>query len=221
MTHDYCSRFVGSYLACPPGAEHETIVVCQNGPLPMETSLLFDAMPCRFFPRQNDPGYDLTAYMEVAEKFPCDLLVCCGETIHFHKPDWLKRYVDTWSKYGPGMYGTFSSNLVRPHLNTTGFAVAPKFLKGSPKPTNRLERYAFEHGEKALWKRVESFNSPVRCVTWDGDWTPHQWRQPENILWKGDQSNLLMFCSHTDRYFNADEATKRGWEKGANGGFRI
>lgn len=221
LTSDYCARFVGSYLACPPGVEHETVVVCQGGPLPTETALMFDALPCKFFPRPNDSGWDISAFQDVAARFPCDMLVCCGETCHSHREGWLSRYLEVWNQLGAGMYGTFSSNLVRPHLNTTGFCIAPKFLMGAPRPRNRLERYSFEHGDNALWKKVESFKYPVRCVTWDGAWDSQHWRYPENILWKGDQSNLLLFCSHTDRYFAADEETKRGWEKGANGGLRI
>lgn len=221
LTHDYCSRFVGSYLTFPPGVEHETIVVCQGGPLPLETSLLFESLPCRFFPHENDSSWDIGAYIDIAHKLQPDMLVCCGETISFHRSGWLTRYLEAWNKYGEGMYGTFSSNLVRPHLNTTGFAVAPRFLMGSPRPRGRLERYNFEHGTGAMWRRIESLNFPVKCVTWDGEWGSRDWRYPDNILWKGDQSNLLMRCSHTDRYDAADEETKRAWEKGANGGFRI
>ncbi len=221
LTADYCARFVGSYLTCPPEVEHETVVCCNGGPLDLETAMMFQPMPVKFFPRQNDDSWDIGAYQDVATKFKCDMLVCCGETIFFHKPGWLQRYVDAWDKLGPGMYGTFSSNLVRPHLNTTGFAVDPKFLLGYPRPRNRKERYDMEHGTNSLWQRIESLRFPVRCVTWDGIWDSKRWRQPDNILWKGDQSNLLMYCSHTDRYFGADEETRKGWERNANGGLRI
>lgn len=178
-------------------------------------------MGAKFWPHPNDDGWDMSAYQDAASKFPCDMMVCAGETIHFHKPGWLRRYVDAWEKFGPGMYGTFSSNLVRPHLNTTGFAIDPKLLLGYPRPRNKVDRYGMEHGQNSLWKRIEALKFPVRCVTWDGFWDSNHWRNGENILWKGDQSNLLMFCSHTTRYFEADAETRKVWEKNANGGARI
>lgn len=217
ITHDLCARFVGSYLAYPPEVEHGIVVVCNGGPLPTETAMLFQSLPCQFFPRANDPGYDISAYMDVALKFPCDMLMAAGETIYFHKPGWLRRYVEEWNKYGPGMYGTFTSKLVRPHLNTTGFCVDPKFLRGSHRPQNRKERYEFEHGENAMWRRIQAMGRPTRLVTFDGCYDVPQWRHPPNVLWRGDQSNCLMFCSHCDRYFASDDDTKVRWSRGADG----
>lgn len=220
ITHDYAARFVGSYLANPPGVVHDTIVACNGGALPCETGLLFQSLSAKFYPRKNDPGYDLSAFQDVAKLFPCDLLVCCGESVYFHRADWLRRYVEVWNKYGPGMYGTFSSNLVRPHLNTTGFCVAPKFLIGSDRCQSREDRYEFEHGEKSLWRRVYGLGFPVRMVTWDGDYEPTQWRNPNNIMWRGDQSACLMRCQHTDRWDAASEETKAAWARNADKPFK-
>ena len=221
-THDYCARFVGSYLDNPPQWDHEMVVCCNGGPLPRETAMLFHFMPpriaslIRFFPRRNDPGFDITAYQDVASKFSCDILVCCGETIHFHKPGWLKRYAESWQDYGPGMYGTFSSNLVRPHLNTTGFCVAPKLLTGAARPQNKAQRYDFEHGKNAFWSQVNRMGYATRMVTFDGCYDVPQWRYPDNIMWRGDQSNCLMKCSHTQRYEEAAPETKIKWANGAD-----
>jgi hypothetical protein len=118
------------------------------------------------------------------------------------------------------MYGLFSSHLARAHMNTTAFAVDPRYLLGHAKVTNHRERYEFEHGERALWRRLANFNIPTLFVTWDGVWKPRQWRYPQNILWRGDQSNLLCWCNHTDRYAAAPPETKRNWEAGADQLFR-
>jgi hypothetical protein len=216
-TYEYCARFVGSYLACPPLVEHELVVCCNGGPLPFETASLFAPIPkVQFFPRRNDPGYDITAYQDVAGHFRCDMEVCCGETIRFHRTGWLKRYVEAWKQHGPGMYGTFSSNLIRPHLNTTGFCVAPTFLKGSPRPQNKEQRYEWEHGRNAFWTKVSALGGATRLVTFDGCYDVPQWRYPKDILWRGTQENCLMFCSHTDRYAGASTETKLKWSKGAD-----
>ena len=221
LTADYCARFVGTYVAFPPGIEHSTVVICNGGPLSQGTALLFDAIPnCSFLPRVNDPGYDISAYQQVAEQIPCDMLCCLGESCYFHRPGWLKKMVEAWQTFGPGMYGFFSSYLVRAHLNTTAFVVAPEHLREYPNVTNHEERYSFEHGTMSLWRRIQAQGKQARLVTWDGCWLPFQWRVPRDILWKGTQLNCLAFCSHTDRYRAADLKTKMAWERWINGPFR-
>lgn len=219
ITADYCSRFMASYSACPPGMEHDTFVLCNGGPISHELGLTLLPLKPQFYPRANDPGYDISAYISAA-RGPCrdyDAMICLGESCWFHREHWLARLMEAWSKHGPGMYGSFSSNLVRPHLNTTGFAAPPKLLDLYPMLVNsRLTRYAFEHGQFPFWKFVASRGMPVRLVTWDGEWKPREWRCPNNILWRGDQSNCLMFCGHTDRYLTADARTKTRWENGAD-----
>ena len=217
LTADYCARFVGSYLVNPPGIDHQTIVVANGGPLPKETALLFDPLSAAFMPRDNDGGHDLSGYHQVAREVPCDLLVCQGESLHYHRPGWLKKIADAYSNFGEGMYGMFSSYLVRPHLNTTGFAISPNLLLNYPTPTNHDERYAEEHGPNCLWKRVQAAGKAVKLITWDGAWDHFQWRVPRDCLWKGNQSNCLAYCSHTDRFFAADAATKRAWSAWADG----
>lgn len=211
LTYDFASRFVGTYLASPPEVPHETVIVCNGGPLAPELALLFLSIPCHFLPRTNDDGFDISGYQDVARLFPSDMQVCLGESVYFHRAGWLKRLTETWIKFGPGMYGCFSSNLIRAHLNTSAFATAPKFLNNYPQVHNRTERYEFEHGRTSLWHRLAQFGTPTKLVTWDGTWDPRQWRTPPNILTRGDQSNCLVWCNHTDRYRAADFRTKLSW----------
>lgn len=219
ITQDYCARFVGSYLANPPGVTHETVICCNGGALPTETALLFLPLAPQFYLRDNDPGYDVSAYLDVANKFDCDLLCCLGESCYFHKPGWLKRMVEARERFGPGIYGFFSAHSASAHLNTTGFCVDPKYLRGYPKVTNHAERYEFEHGKTALWRRVRDFGGATMLITWDGEWRSGQWRIPKNILWRGDQSNCLIYCNHSDRYYAADPLTKARWAQKADSPF--
>jgi len=103
------------------------------------------------------PGYDVSAYIDAA-RGPCrdyDIMLCLGESAYFHRAGWLKRFVDAWQKIGPGMYGAFSSNAVRGHLNTTGFCCPPKILAEYPcKIRTKDDRYQFEHGAQSLWRRT-------------------------------------------------------------------
>ena len=178
---------------------------------------MFSPIACQFLPRENDEGWDISAIQAVARKVKCDMLVCLGESCYFWKPDWLKPMVEAWKRYGAGMYGFFSSFLVRPHMNTTGFCCDPRFLLGYPQVTDHVGRYSFEHGLNSFWKRMQMFGKPAKLVTADGVYDPPQWRSAPNIMWRGDQSNCLIRCNHLDRWDAADEETKKNWSAGADG----
>lgn len=220
IAFDLASRFVGTYIAFPPGVEHETVIVCNGGPLAPDLALLFSPLRCELLPRANDGGYDISGYQDVARLFPSDMQVCFGESVYFFQAGWLQRLAFAWTAYGEGMYGCYSSNLIRAHLNTTAFATAPKFLRGYPLVRNQSARYEFEHGKMSLWRRLEQFKAPTKLVTWDGVWNPRQWRQPSNILNRGDQSNCLVWSVHTDRYRAADLPTKISWAKASDSPFQ-
>jgi hypothetical protein len=220
LTQGYASRFVGTYLRFGAGIEHDTMIICNGGPLSNEVGCLFAPLNCKMFPRSNE-GFDLGGYIEATGLTDADMMVCLGESVYFHRPGWLARMVEAWKKHGPGMYGFWSSNLIRPHMNTTGFVIAPFLLRGWSYPVKtRDERYNFEHGERSFWRHVERLGWPVKFVTWDGEYGPREWRAPQNILWTGDQSNLLAWCLHTDKYREADGFTKPRWERNANMAFK-
>lgn len=222
-TSDLASRFVSTYHNFPPGVPHDTLVICQGGPLATEIGLLFASLKARFWVRKNDPGWDISAYIEAASG-PCeffDMMLCFGESVHFHRAGWLKRFVEAWDKHGPGFYGAFSSNVIRAHLQTTAFCISPALLRMSPfKPHDRKTRYAWEHGRNAFWRFVEAKRFPVRLVTWEAEWTPRHWRAPQNILWRGDQSNCLLRCKHTDTWDAARLEWKRKWSALADSPFQ-
>ncbi len=81
--------------------------------------MLFDQLGVTYLPRVNDAGWDIAAFQDVAGQTDCEMLVCLGESVYFHRPGWLKRMVEAWKVHGPGMYGFWASYLVRAHLNTT------------------------------------------------------------------------------------------------------
>jgi hypothetical protein len=222
-TADLAARFVSTYHAWPPLVDHDTLIVSNGGPLPNEIATLFAPLKPQFWPRPNDPAWDIGAYLDAA-KGPAknyDMMLCFGESVHFHRAGWLARFVEAWAAAGAGMYGAFASNYPLGHLNTTAFVCSPGLLRWwEMRPRNKKERYAWEHGEHAFWRLARAKGFPVRMVTWDGSWALSAWRTPENILWKGNQKNCLVWANHTDRYFEASERTKRLWEARANQPFR-
>src|ERR1700677_1323528 len=100
QTYDLAARFVGSWLACSPGADCELTVCCNGGPLPTETAMLFMPLDAKFYPRQNDSSWDIGGYQEVAAHSDAAMLVCMGESCYFWKPGWLERIVSAWKHFG-------------------------------------------------------------------------------------------------------------------------
>jgi hypothetical protein len=221
-TSDFIARFVVSWKEFPPGVETDLVVNCNGGVLSTEQNLLFAGLHAKMFPRFNDDARDISGH-QAAARGPCaayDMVLFCGESVYFHRAGWLKRFVETWQKLGPGFYGPFCSNSVRAHLNTTAFCASPALVASYPKVKTHQQSYSFEHGPFSMWRRAAAMGLPVRLVTWDGEWRPEEWRTPENILWKGDQTNCLMWCNHADRYFEAAPDTRWNWERATNQSFR-
>jgi hypothetical protein len=221
-TADFCARFAATWNAWPPGAECDLIVACQGGPLDTETALLFTGLNAKFWPRVNDEARDIGAYQEATRTIAkdYDMLLCLGESNYFHREGWLRRLVQAAQMHGLGMYGPYGTHVLRAHLQTTAFFCAPSHLQQYPIVRNRKERYEFEHGERALWRRLQMRNVPVKLVTWDGEWPPRFWRVPKNVIWKGDQSNTLMFCNHSDGFRDADAQRKVNWTASADRAFK-
>lgn len=215
----FASRFIGTYQTIEPGHPHETIVVCNGGPLSTELGLMFEPLNPVFFPRENDAGWDLSGYIAAAHgpAVDADCMVCMGESVYFHRAGWLARIVEEWNRYGPGMYGFYSSFIQRPHMNTTAFATHPRLLREYPFAVKTHgERYNFEHGHNSFWRYVRNRAMPTRLITWDGCWEPFLWRYASNILFRGDQSNCLALCNHTSRYAEADPGTQAAWAQHAD-----
>jgi hypothetical protein len=216
----YAVQFTSTYRQFAGGAKHRLIVCCNGGALKPKMKAIFDGIDCDFLVRPHDEGWDVSAYQDVARHEVCELLVCFGESVRFHRAGWLQRLVDNAAEYGEGMYGCLSSHAVSAHLNTTAFAVSPRFLKQYPSVRNNKERYEFEHGTTAMWRQIKASGCATRLVTWDGCWGPGDWRQPENILWRGTQENCLVFCNHTDKWSGKDEFTRQSWANRADTPFK-
>lgn len=211
-------RFVDSYKQYPPGYKHDVVVICNGGSPGLWLSRIFKSTGWTMFQRSND-GWDIGGFIHLANETKCDCLMCLGESVYAHRAGWLWRIAEAWDEYGPGMYGVYSSYLVRPHMNTTAFAIAPEYLREyRPQPVlTRQDRYEFEHGLSAMWKQTMRKGGVARLVTWDGEYLSDAWRSPSNILWNGDQSNCLLWSNHTQRYMLSSPETKLNWEMGANG----
>jgi hypothetical protein len=219
----YAPRFARTYIEHPGGYPHKLVVICNGGKLTPRREAFFNGTGCEFWEHENHAGFDIGAYIDyartVADKDA--FLVCLGESVHFGCAGWLKRLADAREEYGEGMYGPFSSHMVRAHLNTSGFATDARLLAQHRPVTDNAARYEFEHGANCYWKRLQAGNHTAALVTWDGVWFAGEWRQPANIMHRGDQSNLIMGCNHSERWATADAGTKKLWSSQSDRIFRV
>ena len=217
---DYALRFVTSILEHPAGVDFDMLVVSNGGPPTGEMRALFAPFKTRWVEHDNS-GFDVGGILKAAKHLDCDMVFVCGANCYVRREFWLFRIAEVWNRTGPGMYGTMASYMVRPHINTSGFACLPsslcKYAEDHPNVRSRFERYEFEHGPDALHIQIARQGMPVRLVTWDGDYGVAHWRTPENIYQKGDQSNCLTYFWHSDEYDFADAVAKVAMTQAANG----
>lgn len=202
-------RFVESYQKHPPEFPHSTVIVVNGGNVTLQAKKLFSPLNPSYLLHDNS-GWDIGAFLAAAPHLSSEAVLCLGANTHFRQSGWLKRYIEIWQKLGPGMYGTLASNEIRPHLCTTGFLTTPALLHSYPhKVLSKEERYEFEWGKGAFWRRVARAGLPVKMVTWDGVYGMDELRKPPNIFRRGDQSNCMVYFTHTDLYDAADDETKK------------
>ena len=210
-------RFLSTYQKFPPAYPHDSVIVCNGGLPSPEILKSFEPLGAKVYPRPSNAGWDIGGFVDMARMTDAEAMLCCGESTYFHRPYWLLRLVQAWQKHGPGFYGVFSSHQVRAHLNTNAFFCATPLLRHYPFAVKtREERYSFEHGANALWRQASLAKWPVFLTTWDGEYEYPNFRRPQNIMWRGDQSNCLMWCTHTDGWNRVDARTRSEWSANAD-----
>lgn len=200
--HDQCAaRFVDSYRANPPGIHHETFVVCNGGPPSAFARLLFSPIACEFI-QHDDSGWDIGAYQKFVEVVDSDMVMFCGGSTYFHKPNWLMRMAQVFNPND--LHGVFATYHMSAHIRTTGFCCSSALLRSYPHKVTRTEqRYGFEHGPQSLTAWCQKNGRRCRLVTWTGAYDSAQWKLPTNSYHRGNQSDCLMYDRLTDAYFSS------------------
>lgn len=192
----HAKEFADSYNKNPPGVSHDTLVVLNGAKTQHYNEALFKGLPNLTVMNHDNSGWDIGGYIAAARalKGGTDMMLCCGSQTVFHKPGWLVRFLEAWAKHGPGVYGSCATYQIRPHLNTSGFACAPEMLTGyRGNVVTKRERYDFEHGPDAFWMQMAAAGYSVKLVTFSGEYDWPDWRKPQNIYCRGDQSNCVMW----------------------------
>ena len=228
---EYAKQFVASYQQYPPQISHDIIIVCNGAEPNEETQRIFAALPRHVFFEHDDSGWDIGGYIAAAKTVTTDIQICLGGSSYFKRAGWLERMSAVWQECGPGVYGSNSSYEISPHLNTNGFWCPPQLLTSYPHPViNKADRYAFEHGRpyfliagrlmkieplppRMLWYMAYSAGFPARLVTWEGVYDWWDWRKPNNIFRRGDQSNCLVGWHHHEDWNKLPPTTKAVWAR--------
>lgn len=169
-------RFASTYLWSKPKKPHQLHVVF-NGPPPNAASLrALDGLDYQPHEHNND-GWDIGAFQMLGDSLDCDLLICMGTHIHFHRPNWLEMMVGSYIQNGPGLYGCWAYLSPDWHVRTTCFWCPPQILQAYPNRvgSRRSSRYEFEHGNNSLTRFVLSAGLGCWMVTWSGIYPFDQW----------------------------------------------
>lgn len=194
-------QFVESYHRCPPGSNHETLIVCNGVPAGEDAKSIFGSLPGLSFLNRDDSGWDIGGYQEAAKTIVCDLMIFCGGHTYFRKPGWLIRIWEVFQEKGNTLYGAtgHQGNLavnVHPHVRTTGFWCHPSLLAQYPYLVTQKggggQRYDMEHGHDCLSNWVRRAGLIPWIVGWDSALPLMECDSMPNGYHQGDQSNVLI-----------------------------
>lgn len=215
--YDECTaRWLDTYIQFKPQLPHELVVVDSDNPAPGGRHGKY----ANRFMVYTGGGWDCGIWQYVGQWIETDLLVCCNTSTHFVRHGWLDRIVEEVERHGVGLYGPMTSRAHFDHIRTPCMIFQPRIIRRYPfLCDSRPKTYAFEclagQNNFTLWCQRNGF--PPRMITWDGCYDMPDWRSPENVFWKGDQSNLLLKDRHADRYDAGNEQEKQKLNREADG----
>ena len=209
-------RWLRTYEQFKPSLPHDLIVVDDAVAAPPGDHGRHTDQFCLY----TGGGWDCGIWQWLAKEVEADLLVCCNTSTWYWKDGWLERFAEEFSKCGDGIYGSMASFEIAPHMRTPVYVFPPHIMRDYPiLCDSRPKTYTFEcaGGKDTFTSYCIQRGLQTRLVTWDGCYTLPDWRKPENIFRRGDQSNILVKDRHVDTYEASDEAGKQVLSRLADG----
>lgn len=207
----FIERFCTTYRAYAPGISHELIIVDCGIGYGVGTAF---GMGNRHL-HNHGPGWDCGTYQRIAKQLDCDMAVFMATPVYFWREGWLERLALAWSLFGPGLYGPMASYENQPHIRTSCIACAPELLSLWPERIDtHLQCSAFE---QAFSLKAITSGGKCKLVTWDGFYDVQDWRKPDNIFRRGDQSACLLWDRHVDIFRDASPEEKVRLANAADG----
>lgn len=206
-------RWLETYKKFKPIIPHEVVIVNCN---PGEYDSMFDEVATRYIDYHGH-GWDCGTYQHAAEAIEADLIICFNAFTYFWQEDWLTPFVNAARDNGPGIYGPTGSYENTPHLRTPCIGFHPGVMREYPHLSNSRETcILFESGPDnfTMWSNKAGY--PTLMVTRDKAYPMNEWRTPNNVFRRGDQSNCLIKDRHTDLYDKASPEEKVAWANAAD-----
>ena len=210
------ARWLDTYRRFMPGIDHELIVVDSDVAAPLGDHAYYSDD----FRVYTGGGWDCGIWQWLARDSDADLLICTNTSAFFHRPGWMERFVEEFQKHGDGLYGAMASLELSPHIRTPVYVFPPKIMRDYPILCDSRQRtYTFEcaGGKDTFTSFCRQRELPTKLVTWDECLDLPDWRKPDNIFRRGDQSNILVKDRHCDNYEASDEAGKLQLARMADG----
>jgi hypothetical protein len=210
-------RWIDAYKKYETGYEHELVVINRYADNP--DSMFEGAKHLTYL----GGGWDCGAWQFAGREIDTDLLVCFNSSTYVTGDGWLRRFVQAVEEYGDGLYGPLASYEIQPHIRTPCMSFQPHVVRGYPHEVNsredtwRFEVFGFPPLNVNFTQWVRSKGLQTRLVTWDGVYDLPDWRKPDNIFRRGDQSNLIVKDRHTEAYAISDPENKDRLEHLADG----
>lgn len=208
-------RFHDTYLKFRPSISHDLIIV--NLYDNKSESDYFDDIATQTM-HDTGPGRDIGTYQRIIPKLDCDLVLCMSTGVHFWREEWLEIIAESADTHGTGIYGTCASFEHNPHIRTGCISFTPNLISKYPYVVDTTEKAcAFEAGPENFSLRSIKSGYSVMLVTGDGCYQRQDWRKPDNIFRRGNQSNCLIWDKHTDIYFKASKNEREALSRLADG----
>lgn len=210
-------RLLDSYLKFDAGHPHDLVIIDRCGDSPDDVEFAKHL-------RYDGGGWDCGAWHFASRNIESDLLVCFNSSTYLTGDGWLKRFVSAVEKFGDGLYGPLASYEIQPHIRTPSMVFQPHVGRDYPmevltrEDTWRFEVFGFQNQDVPNFTQwVARKDLATMLVTWDGEYDLPDWRKPDNIFRRGDQSNLIVKDRHCEAYEVSAPEGKRVLEALADG----
>jgi len=225
-------RWAATRLQYDPGFPCDNHIVFTNGDAGSEHRKVFGGIQFKEHLFVGG-GWDIGANQWVSGKLKeYDLAVFMNARGYFNRAGWLARLMEARDSEfdANGLYGISTSCEPspipnpyvigpNPHVRTGCFATRPSALNRYPYLINsRAKSFMFESGPWNVSQWYEDMGYKVLMVTWDGVYWKCDWRKPDNIFRRGDQSNLLVRDRHTAMFDSASDQERAILSSRADGG---
>lgn len=209
-------RFIETYKKFKGDEPHELLIVHCGGMTP-ESQQVFSGLDCSHTSYLGG-GWDIGAHQSAANELPGRFVICAATPIHFTCPGFLEAMIEARNKFGDGLYGPTASYENRPHIRNCCWAFDTDTFKQYPHIIDtRARTYRAESGDLSITRWYEDQGKPRIMVAKDGFYHQADWRKPDNIFRRGDQSNCFVGDRHSDNFETGTPEEREKQSKDADG----